>query len=134
MDLSVKKSKASTGMNIFQKLKATLRLREAVKKAEKAHAQTGERFYVMPLSGSDGKLIIMDRFNFRKLKRKGYITYDAHVLDLEKECFYFTAYRNGTCGIVPEVESFKRKQYYRWYAGCIKNRKKKNRHETSEKK
>lgn len=121
-------------MNIFQKLKATLRLREAVKKAEKAHVQTGERFYVMPLSGSDGKLIIMDRFNFRKLKQKGYITYDAHVLDLEKECFYFTAYRNGTCGIVPEVESFKRKQYYRWYAQCIKNRKKKNRHETSEKK
>lgn len=134
MDLSVKKSKTGTGMNIFQKLKATLRLREAVKKADEAHSNTGERYYVMPISGSDGKLIIMDRFNFRKLKQKGYITYSAHVLDLEKECFYFTSYRNGTCGIVPEVESFKRKQYYRWYAQCIKNRKKKNRHETSEKK
>lgn len=134
MDLSVKKSKASTGMNIFQKLKATLRLREAVKKAEEAHSKTGERFYVMPLSGSDGKLIIMDRFNFRKLKQKGYITYDAHVLDLEKECFYFTAYRNGTSGIVPEVENLKRRQYYRWYAQCIKNRKKGKRNEVHDKK
>lgn len=132
MDLSVKKLKNRTGMNIFQKLKATLRLREAVKKADEAHSKTGERYYVMPLSGSKGKLIIMDRFNFRKLKQKGYISYEAHVRDLETECFYFTAYRNGTCGIVPEVESFKRKQYYRWYAQCIKNRKKKNRHETSE--
>lgn len=129
MDLVKKKEKAGSGLNIFQKLKAVLRLREAVKKAEEAHSKTGERFYVMPLSGSDGKLIIMDRFNFRKLKQKGYITYDAHVLDLEKECFYFTAYRNGTSGIVPEVENLKRRQYYRWYAQCIKNHKKKKHHE-----
>ena len=39
-------------MNVFQKLKASLRLREAVKKAKDAHSQTGERYYVMPLSGS----------------------------------------------------------------------------------
>ncbi|MCL1606693.1 MULTISPECIES: hypothetical protein [Mediterranea] len=116
-------------MNVFQKLKASLRLREAVKKAEDAHCQTGERYYVMPLSGSKGKLIIMDRFNFRKLKQKGYISYDAHVRDLETECFYFTAYRNGTCGIVPEVENLKRQQFYHWYAGCIRNHKKKKRHE-----
>lgn len=116
-------------MNVFQKWKASLRLREAVRKAEDAHSQTGERYYVMPLSGSKGKLIIMDRFNFRKLKQKGYITHKAHVRDLERECFYFTAYRNGTCGIVPEVESLKRQQYYRWYAGCIRNHKKEKRHE-----
>lgn len=134
MDLSVKKLKNRTGMNIFQKLKATLRLREAVKKAEEAHSKTGERYYVMPLSGSDGKLIIMDRFNFRKLKQKGYITYSAHVRDLEMECFYFTAYPNGTHGMVPDVESIKRRQYYRWYAQSIKNRKKKKRNEVLDKK
>lgn len=134
MDLAKKKEKTGSGLNVFQKLKAVLRLREAVRKAEEAHSKTGERYYVMPLSGNDGKLIIMDRFNFRKLKQKGYITHDAHVLDLEKECFYFTAYRNGTSGIVPDVESLKRHQYYRWYAQCIKNRKRKKRHETSEKK
>ena len=116
-------------MNVFQKWKASLRLREAVKKAEDAHSQTGERYYVMPLSGSKGKLIIMDRFNFRKLKQKGYITHKSHVRDLEREGFYFTAYRNGTCGIVPEVEDLKRRQYYHWYAGCIRNHKNKKRHE-----
>ncbi len=116
-------------MNVFQKLKASLRLREAVKKAEDAHSQTGERYYVMPLSGSKGKLIIMDRFNFRKLKQKGYITHEARVRDLEMECFYFTTYRNGTSRIVPEMENLKRQQYYRWYAGCIRNHKKKKRHE-----
>lgn len=116
-------------MNVFQKLKASLRLREAVKKAEDAHSQTGERYYVMPLSGSKGKLIIMDRFNFRKLKQKGYISYESHVRDLETECFYFTAYRNGTCGIVPEVENLKRQQYYSWYAECIRNHKKKKHYE-----
>lgn len=129
MNLSFKREKAGTGLNRFQKLKAVLRLREAVRKAEEAHSKTGERYYVMPLSSSNGKLIIMDRFNFRKLKQKGYITHKAHVFDLEKECFYFTPYRNGTSGILPEVESLKRQQYYRWYAQCIKNRKRKKHHE-----
>jgi len=106
-------------MNVFQKLKASLRLREAVKKAEDAHCKTGERYYVMPLSGSKGKLIIMDRFNFRKLKQKGYITRKAYVADLERESFYFTPYRNGSCAISPEVANQKRNQYFSWYAACI---------------
>lgn len=120
-------------MSIFQKIKASLRLREAVRKADEAHQQTGERYYVMPLSGSKGELIIMDRFNFRKLKQKGYITHKAFVPDLERECFYFTPYSNGSCAISPEVGKIKRQQYYRWYAQCIKNCKKK-RHEVLDKK
>lgn len=95
-------------------------MREAVKKAEDAHSQTGERYYVMPLSGSKGKLIIMDRLNFRKLKQKGYITHKAHVADLERESFYFTPYRNGSCAISPEIETLKRRQYLGWYNACIK--------------
>ena len=121
-------------MNIFQKIKASLRLREAVRKADEAHRETGERYYVMPLSGSKGKLIIMDRFNFRKLKQKGYITHKAFVPDLERECFYFTPYSNGSCAISSEVGKIKRQQYYRWYAQCIKNHKKEKRHEVSGKK
>lgn len=116
-------------MNIFQKIKASLRLREAVRKADEAHQQTGERYYVMPASADGCKLIIMDRFNFRKLKQKGYITQKVHISDLERECFYFTAYRNGSCVILPEVEKIKRQQYYRWYAQCIVNHKRKKRHE-----
>lgn len=121
-------------MHIFQKLKASLRLREAVRKADEAHQQTGERYYVMPASADGCKLIIMDRFNFRKLKQKGYITHKAFVPDLERECFYFTPYRGGSCAISLEVEKIKRQQYYRWYAQCIMNHKRKERHEVLDKK
>ena len=106
-------------MHIFQKLKASLRLREAVRKADEAHQQTGERYYVMPASADGCKLIIMDRFNFRKLKQKGYITRKAYVADIERECFYFTPYRNGTGAITPEIANLKRNQYFGWYAASI---------------
>lgn len=106
-------------MHIFQKLKASLRLREAVRKADEAHLETGERYYVMPASADDCKLIVMDRRNFRKLKQKGYITRKAYVADLERESFYFTPYRNGSCAISPEVANQKRNQYFSWYAACI---------------
>lgn len=111
-------------MNVFQKLKASLRLNEAVKKAEQAHRETGKRYYVMPYVGSKGHLVIMDRSNFRKLKQKGYITRNAFVRDLDRECFYFTAYRNGSSAIPPEIEKLKRGQYFSWYKDAIK----KNRH------
>ena len=58
-------------MNIFRKIRASLRLREAVRQADEKHKETGERYYVMPAGGKKGQLIIMDRKNFRKLKQKG---------------------------------------------------------------
>lgn len=112
-------------MNVFQRLKASLRLDKAVKKAEQAHQETGERYYVMPFIGSKGHLVIMDRYNFRKLKQKGYITRNAFVRDLERECFYFTAYRDGSSAISPEIEKLKREQYFSWYEDAVKKYKKK---------
>lgn len=53
-------------MNIFRKIRASLRLREAVRQADEKHKETGERYYVMPAGGKKGQLIIMDRKNFRK--------------------------------------------------------------------
>ncbi len=110
-------------MHILQKLKANLRLREAVGKADEAHRQTGERYYVMPASADGCKLIILDRKNFRRLKQKGYISRKANVADIERECFYFTPYRNGACAIPSGVADFKRRQYLDWYAACIKKSK-----------
>ena len=86
--------------NPFKQFVDYLRYREAVKKADKAHAKTGERYYVMPALVPEGspsgiKLLVMDRFNFRKLKQKGYINNRANVRDLISECFYCTPYRNG---------------------------------------
>ena len=102
-------------MNIFKKIKAYLRYHEAVKQAEKAHESTGHRYYVMPMSGTKGKLIIMDRDNFRKLKVKGYISQNARVKHLELECFYCTSYRKGNGRLSPEDIKSKKELFYQWF-------------------
>ena len=101
-------------MNIFRRFRASLRLTEAVRQANEAHMETGERYYVMPTAGISGQLIIMDRSNFRKLKQKGYITHEATVANLEMECFYCTPYRNGEGALPDAIVSMKRKQYFKW--------------------
>lgn len=109
-------------MNIFQKIKCALIYREAIRKANRAHNSDGGRYYVMP--SAEGKLIIMDRKNFRIFKRKQYISSKATVKDMLNECFYCTPYRNGTGELPPLVIAIKRKQYLGWYQAT---RKKKNR-------
>lgn len=101
-------------MNIFIKIQASLRLIEAARQANRAHGKTGERYYVMPTSGTSGHLVIMDRANFRKLKRKHYINHKATQMNLEAECFYCTPYRNGTGELSPLAKSYKRASYYSW--------------------
>ena len=109
-------------MNVFKKMKAYLRYREAVRKANEAHERTGERYYVMPASGTKKALLVMDRFNFRRLKHKGYITNKAFVADLERECFYATPYRNGTAEMPASVIELKKQQYYSWCNGKIQHK------------
>lgn len=85
-------------MNFFKRLNAYLRLREAVRQANEAWQRTGKRHYVMPTMDRSRKLIIMDRQNFRRLKRKGYIDNSAAISDMIAESFYFTpctAYGDG---------------------------------------
>ncbi len=107
-------------MNVITRFFAGLRLREAVKQANAAFEKTGERHYVMPMSGNSGKLIIMDRYNFRKLKHKGYIKPNVFVRDLERECFYCTSYRNGSGRLPAHVIAFKGRQYFEWRANIKK--------------
>lgn len=98
--------------NPLQQFFDYLRYREAVKKADKAHLETGERYYVMPSTG--GKLIIMDRSNFRGLKRKHYVSHSAKVRDLVNECFYLTPYRNGDGHLDKEGRKIKLALYFSW--------------------
>lgn len=99
-------------MNIFVKFMAYVRLQEAIRLADNQHRNNGQRFYVMP--AADGKLIIMDRKNFRGLKRKHYINGNATQRDLLVECFYFTPTRDGNGAITPEQLRLKTAQYYAW--------------------
>lgn len=107
-------------MNIFQQFFAYLRLREAVRKADEAYKQTGKRHYVMPSFGGDRKLLIMDRSNFRILKRKGYIPDKALVHDLMLESFYFTPHRDGSGWLSEKDRRKKVRQYFSWYAAETK--------------
>lgn len=88
-------------MNIIKKFKAFLRFREAVKRADMAHAQgDNRRYYVLPTP--DGKLVIMDRKNFRLLKRKRYINRDYTVPAVANHCIYHTPDAGGMGGTPKE--------------------------------
>lgn len=117
-------------MNIFTKLKASLQLREAVRQADEAHEKTGERYYVMPSFGGDAKLVVMDRYNFRKLKHKGYITHKATVSNVINECFYFTPYRNGDGFLTKKDRKRKTQQFLAWVEAERKARKQRKKHGT----
>ncbi len=110
-------------MNIFRQFFAYLRLREAIRKADEAYIRTKNRQYVLP--GSDCRLIIMDRSNFRLLKRKGYIPNNACTHDAVVESFYFTPYRDGSGWITKADRLHKLKKYFQWYAKSLKEIKKK---------
>jgi hypothetical protein len=99
-------------MNLFQRLKSLLTYREAIRKADRAHAKDGRRYYVLP--SAEGKLLIMDRENFRILKHKHYIDHRARVQDLLDECFYCTPYRYGDGVLTPEHLKLKKQQYLSW--------------------
>lgn len=110
-------------MNFFITIKAFLRLYEAMRQANKAHNHNGQRYYVMPTSGTSGQLIIVDRANFRKLKRKGYINRNNFISDLQNECFYCTPYRNGMGALSSKAIALKKKQYYSWLDAISKAKK-----------
>jgi hypothetical protein len=100
-------------MNIIKKIKASLRLREAIRKADKAFEETKERHYVMPTTKEE-QLIIMDRKNFRILKQKHYISNKKSIYDLEKACFYCTPYANGNGKLSKEDIALKKQAYLKW--------------------
>ncbi len=93
-------------------IKAKLVYSLAVQKANYAHEETGERYYVMP--STDGKLVVVDRRNFRLLKRKHYINQNANIGTMQKECFYCTPYRNGSGEMPDEVRVLKKAAYMDW--------------------
>ena len=99
-------------MNIFKRIKYFFMWHKAIRMADDAHYSTGIRYYVMP--STDGKLMVIDRRNFRLLKKKGYISSLATVGHMTAECFYHTGYANGTHCIHSDVLKLKRKQYWQW--------------------
>jgi len=119
-------------MNIFKKLVAYTRWYYAIKKADSEHERTGERYYVIAGNGKD--LVVTDRRVFRKLKQKGYISRQANVNDMIRECFYFTPYKNGDGFITKEYLTRKREQYFSYLKALAKKDKAQQRKQTNKKK
>lgn len=107
--------------NFIRHFKDYLRLRAAIRTADEQHAKDGDRYYVVP--SLDGQLLIMDRKNFRKMKRKHYIDQKATLNDLRRECFYHTPYANGTDFMPAYVRKERAESYYAW-ANVIRMQKK----------
>lgn len=101
-------------MNIFKKIKAEIVYSLAVRKADNAHNENGDRYYVMP--SEDGRLVVVNRRNFRILKRKNYISKDASVADMQRECFYCTPYRNGKGEMPADITALKHSAFLDWFA------------------
>lgn len=99
-------------MYFFKKLKDYLRLRAAINMADEAHRQTGNRNFVLPTM--DGRLIVFDRKNFRVMKHKKYIGKDVTMLDVFRECFYFTPNKAEGFAMSPEELEAKKEVYYSW--------------------
>lgn len=97
-------------MNIFKKIKAEIVYSLAVRKANNAHSEKGERYYVMP--SEDGRLVVVDRRNFSILKRNK----DASVADMQRACFYCTPYRNGKGEMPADITALKHSAFLDWFA------------------
>lgn len=102
-------------MNIFVKFYAFLQYRDAVIRADKAHEETGRRYFVLPNASGKVNLVITDRKNFRLLKMKHYIGGRFTVNDALQRCFYYTPTANGANAIDEDTRSLKLSQYYKWY-------------------
>lgn len=120
-------------MNIFRKIKVTLQLREAVRKANDAHQKTGNRYYVLPTFNGSGKLIVLDKKDFKKLRRKGYINTKASIRDLINESFYFTPYVNGDGYLSEHDRKRKVLQFFSWVEADRKANKERKRNSKKKK-
>lgn len=109
-----------------------LKLRKAIITADELHASNKDRYYVMP--GSDGKLVIMDRRNFRRLKLKNYIDKSVNLNDVRRECFYHTPYADESDPMPPYVRSMRANDYYQWAVTQRIIKKNKKRHGANKKK
>lgn len=110
-------------MNIIEKFFAYLRLKEAVRIADKAHEENGKRYYVLP-NGRTHKLLVTDRSNYRKLRHKGYYVNDAKMDDVNKASFYHTSHKNGEGKLSEGDMKVKMIRYYFWVESLKKSKKK----------
>lgn len=108
-------------MNRLQSEIAFLTYRKAIMIAEKAHKETGRRYFVLPNIDTKIKLIVTDRKNFRELQRKHYISQSLKMNDIFNLCFYHTADKSEKNGLTEEKLKEKQIMYQDWYDQRLAN-------------
>lgn len=93
----------------FKRVRCWMRYAEAVSQADAAHISDGDRYYVVPFNHG-GRLMVVNRHNFRLLKRKGYISTKKSMQDVQHGAFYYTANRAGVG--MDEATKKEREQLY----------------------
>ncbi len=100
-------------MNIFKKLKASLRYSEAVRKADEALDKTGYAHYVIPMINNE--LLVLNVYDLHKIRQKGCISETiVNVNDLKHKCFYHTACKYGLYQLTDSEIKDKRRSYFTW--------------------
>ena len=99
-------------VNLIKRIKSELQFKKAVDEAEKAHEKNGGRFYVLP--NKNGKLLVLDRTNFRILKRKGYIKSNYNMNDVKRISFYYTSGQINDNMISDEEAALRKSFFLSW--------------------
>lgn len=76
----------------FRRLKRKIVYYNAVRLANKCHEKSGYRYFVV--ADTKGRLVVMDKKNFRILKRKHYLP-NVPTNIFTDGCIYYTANRKG---------------------------------------
>lgn len=100
-------------MNIFKKIyhraRAFRALENAIRTADANYLRYGTRCYVVP---NGGKLAIIDKSSFKRLKPKDRLHGITTMADVERACVYYTPRYNGQDPMPDELMKQKRHQYY----------------------
>lgn len=100
----------------FKRINSYIKYEKAVRMADESFAMTGERSYIIKGVGKTGKhqLLIVDRKNFRILKRKGYINHSYRIADVERNCFYCTPYLTGQGTMSEDAKALGKERAINW--------------------
>lgn len=105
-------------IKLLRHLKARISYTLAVREAEEAHARNRQRYYVVP--GMNGKLVVIDRKNFREIRDKHYISRRTRFNLLATKSYYYTPYGNDNPldRMSSSMMRTKMKEYIAWADIC----------------
>ena len=97
-------------INPIKKLRAYVRLKRAISKANEQFELTHKRQYVLIY---DGKLIVTGRADLKRWKRKKLVPWNVTVQTMERMCIYHTPHGNGSMAMGYAEGKIRKALYYK---------------------